>query len=321
MNIYLVAQQMLILFALMAAGYILWRIGWIDATASSRISRLVVNVFNPFLTISSVFGKSLASTGSVFWQNLALVVGFYTILLLAGLLVVFIIRPDSTESPVYRMLTLLPNCGFMGIPVVASLLGTEYIIYVSVYMLAYNIILYTYGIHLVKKARPNPYDSDGASGESEKFSFAAQVKSIFGNFGVVSSLVALFFFFLGIPVPESVQTFCTYMGNPCIPLSMILIGCSVASVSLPSLLRNVRVYGFILIKLLVIPIACTFLIRLLPFDETILKLFIIMLSMPAGSMVVLVTEQYDGNIRCATGGVILSTLASIVTIPLVSLFL
>ncbi len=317
MNVFLVAEQMLILFALMAAGYFLRRIRWIDEAGASRLSFLVVNVFNPFLVISSVFGKTLASTGTVFWENLILVLLFYSILFLAGFFFVVAVRADASEAAVYRMLTLLPNCGFMGIPVVASLLGTEYIIYVAVYMLAYNVILYTYGIQLVRKS--------GGDGDADtthrKASISQSIRAIFLNFGVASSLVALFLFFLGVPVPEGVQTFCNYMGNPSIPLSMMLIGCSVASTSLPALLKTWRVYAFTLAKLLVIPIACTFLIRLLPFDDTILKLFIILLSMPAGSMVVLVTQQYDGNTECATGGVILSTLASIVTIPIVSLFL
>ncbi len=317
MNIFLVAEQMLILFALMATGYLLRRIRWIDEVGASRLSFLVVNVFNPFLVISSVFGKTLSSTGTLFWENLVLVAFFYTILLLAGLLFVVLVRADTSESAVYRMLTLLPNCGFMGIPVVASLLGTQYIIYVAVYMLAYNVILYTYGIQLVRKSRETSPQDDTRS----KASFSKTIRGIFLNFGVASSLVALSLFFLGVPVPGGIQTFCNYMGSPCIPLSMMLIGCSVAGTSLPALLKNWRVYAFMVVKLLAIPIACAFLIRFLPFDATILKLFIIMLAMPAGSMVVLVTQEYEGNVECATGGVILSTLASIVTIPIVSLFL
>lgn len=316
MNIFLVAQQMLILFSLMAAGYLLRKIRWMDEVAASRLSFLVVNVFNPFLVISSVSQQTLSSTGTVFWENLFLIFLFYLVLLIAGIVFVFAVRADSSEAAVYRMLTLLPNCGFMGIPVVASLLGTEYVIYVAVYMLAYNIILYTYGIQLVRKSKKNAADE-----VFQKSSLSETLRSIFLNFGVVSSLAALLLFFLGIPVPDGIQAFCDYMGSPCVPLSMMLIGSSVAGADLPSLLKGWRVYAFVLVKLLLIPILCAFLIRILPFDATILKLFVILLSMPAGSMVVLVTQEYDGNIPCATGGVILSTLASIITIPLVTLFL
>ena len=240
MNILLVAEQMLILFAMMFTGYLIFRLHWVTEEAAARLSSLVVNVFNPFLTISSVFGKSISSTGFTFWENLILVGLFYLILFLTGLFLIVILRPDSTQAPIFRLLTLLPNCGFMGIPVVSALLGTDYVIYVAIYMLAYNIILYTYGIFLVDRSNPQPQ-------MTKKEKQRTRYKK----------------------------------------LRLIL---------------------------------CSFLTSLLPFDDNILRLFLIMLSMPAGSMVVLVTEEYGGQTECAASGVVLSTLASIVTIPIVSLF-
>lgn len=314
MNILLVAEQMLILFAMMFTGYLIFRLHWVTEDTTSRLSSLVVNVFNPFLTISSVFGKSISSTGNAFWENLILVGLFYLILFLTGLFLIIVLRPDSTQSPIFRLLTLLPNCGFMGIPVVSALLGTEYIIYVAIYMLAYNIILYTYGIFLVARSAPDTQDT-----ESERQGYK-KLRLILCNPGVVSAIIALVFFFGNVPVPEGVQTFCNYMGNPCVPLSMMLIGCSLAASHIPSMLKNIRIYGFILVKMLALPILCSFFTSLLPFDDNILRLFLIMLSMPAGSMVVLVTEEYGGQTECAASGVVLSTLASIVTIPIVSLF-
>lgn len=314
MNLLLVTEQMLILFGMMAAGFLLWRIKWIDQNTFSRLSSLVVNIFNPFLTIYSVFGKSLATTGKVFWENLFLVGLFYVILTAAGFLIVFVIRPDSAEAPVYRMLTLLPNCGFMGIPVVSSLLGTDYVIYVAIYMLVYNIIMYTYGIHLVRKSNPH-------SAQDKNIPLWHKVRPIVLNPGFLSAVLALVLFFTGIPVPEGIQQFCGYMGNPCVPLSMMLIGCSVASANIGELTKDLRRYGFLFIKMLLVPIAFTFFIRLLPFDDMILKLFIIMLSMPAGSMVVLITQEYGGKTDCAAAGVVSSTIVSLLTIPIVTLFL
>lgn len=316
MNILLVAEQMLILFAMMFTGYLIFRLHWVTEEAAARLSSLVVNVFNPFLTISSVFGKSISSTGFTFWENLILVGLFYLILFLTGLFLIVILRPDSTQAPIFRLLTLLPNCGFMGIPVVSALLGTDYVIYVAIYMLAYNIILYTYGIFLVDRSNPQPQMTKK---EKQRTRYK-KLRLILCNPGVISAAIALIFFFGNVPVPEGVQKFCEYMGNPCVPLSMLLIGCSLAASHIPSMLKNIRLYGFILVKMLALPILCSFLTSLLPFDDNILRLFLIMLSMPAGSMVVLVTEEYGGQTECAASGVVLSTLASIVTIPIVSLF-
>lgn len=315
MDFFIVARQMLILFGMMLTGTLIFRINKIGQDTVSKLSGLVVTIFNPFLTISSVFGKSYASTGNLFWENLLLVVIFYGILFVAGLVLVIIIRPSRSDSPIYRLMTLLPNCGFMGIPIVSSLLGREYIIYVAIYMLAYNIIIYTYGIFLVKKSRQEDKKT------REKTSLVKQLRPLFLNSGVIASLLALLFFFGGFPVPEGVKDFCSYMGNPCIPLSMMLIGCSLAAANFSAMLKNIRLYGFLLLKMLVVPISCTLLIRNLPFDPAILTLFILMLAMPAGSMVVLVTEEYGGRTECAASGVALSTLFSIVSIPVVSAFL
>ena len=162
MDIFVAAGQMLVLFAMMFTGYFLARRDWINDSLSSALSRLVVNIFNPFLMISSVFGQSLKQSGPLFWQNLVLVVIFYLLLFLAGFFIVFVLRPTSQMAPIYKLLTLLPNCGFMGIPIVSSLLGAQYIIYVAVYMLVFNLIIYTYGISLVRRSL-----SDGSAPASQ----------------------------------------------------------------------------------------------------------------------------------------------------------
>ena len=304
MDIFVVAGQMLVLFAMMFTGYFLARRDWINDSLSSALSRLVVNIFNPFLMISSVFGQSLKQSGPLFWENL--------LLFLAGFFIVFVLRPTSQKAPIYKLLTLLPNCGFMGIPIVSSLLGAQYIIYVAVYMLVFNLIIYTYGISLVRRSL-----SDGSA---PALSMSARLRQIFGNTGVLASLVTIVLFVTGISLPENMQKFITYMGNPCVPLSMILIGCSLAASPLSKIFQEMRLYEFAFIKMFAIPILASFVIRLLPFDPLILTLFIIMLALPSGSMVVLITEEYKGDVQLASAGVVLTTIVSLFSIPIVSLF-
>ena len=312
MDIFVVAGQMLVLFAMMFTGYFLARKDWINDSLSSALSRLVVNIFNPFLMISSVFGQSLKQSGPLFWENLVLVGIFYLLLFLAGFFIVFVLRPTSQMVPIYKLLTLLPNCGFMGIPIVNSLLGSQYIIYVAVYMLVFNLIIYTYGISLVRHSL-----SDSSA---PALTMSMRLRQIFGNTGVIASLITIVLFVFDISLPENVQKFITYMGNPCVPLSMILIGCSLAASQVSKIFRDTRLYGFVLIKMFVIPILARFLIHLLPFDSLILTLFIIMLALPSGSMVVLITEEYKGDVQLASAGVVLTTIVSLFSIPIVSLF-
>ena len=312
MDIFVAAGQMLVLFAMMFTGYFLARRDWINDSLSSALSRLVVNILNPFFMISSVFGQILKQSGPLFWQNLVLVVIFYLLLFLAGFFIVFVLRPTSQMAPIYKLLTLLPNCGFMGIPIVSSLLGAQNIIYVAVYKLVFNLIIYTYGISLVRRSL-----SDGSA---PALSMSARLRQIFGNTGVLASLVTIVLFVTGISLPENVQKFIIYRGNPCVPLSMIVIACSLAASPLSRIFQEVRLYGFAFIKMFAIPIVASFVIRLLPFDPVILTLFIIMLALPSGSMVVLITEEYKGNVQLASAGVVLTTIVSLFSIPVVSLF-
>ena len=312
MNFTTVAAQMLILFAMMAFGYILYKLKYMPDNLCDGLSWLVIHVFNPFLIITSIQGKTLADSGSVFWQNLILVFAYYIGLFILGFVFVLLLKTDKSETPVYRLMTMLSNCGFMGIPVVSSLLGPGYVIYVAIYLLFYNIIIYTYGIYLLKKT---------SGTNTEKKSLSDTLKPLFFNPGIIACVIAMVLFFAGINLPKSVWDLCGYLSSPCVPLSMMLIGCSLASQHLVDLIKDVKMIVFTVLRCLALPIACAFLIRIIPFDRTILQIFIIMLAMPVGSMTVLVVSEYKGNTACASSGVALSTLLSILTIPIVAIFL
>lgn len=317
MNIFTVFQQMLILFAIMTVGIWGRKKNIISKSTSSQLSFLVINIFNPFLTIYSVLGQSLASTGPIFFQNLVLIGIFYLILFIAGILFNLVTKPAENEKPIYRMLILFPNIGFMGIPVVSALLGSEYIIYVAIYMLVYNLLFYTFGLSCAKQSGVKEPEQQN----TRKHNTFEQFKQIFMNPGIISSIIALMIFFFQIPVPDSIRSLFNYLGAPCVPLSMILIGCSVADCNLKTILQNKYAYLYTIFKTLILPIFIAFLSRWIPFDNNILTLFIIMASMPAGTLVALAVEQYNNESSCATDCIIFSTLALLFTLPIVSLFL
>ena len=80
-------------------------------------------------------------------------------------------------------------------------------------------------------------------------------------------------------------------------------------------------YWFLLIRLVIIPIAVALLVRQIPIDSQILGVFILMLAMPVGSIVVLVAMEQGADAGCCTKGSVVSTLFSIITIPIIAMFL
>jgi len=246
-------------------------------------------------------------------------------------------------------MTIFSNVGFMGIPVIRSIFGNGAMIYVAFYILAYNIMLYTCGMYLAKKAgednrnRPLSYleavaangEKGGmktADGQQEKSTESiSKEKRNMGFFrqminpGVIAALLAVLIFATGITLPEPVCTFCDYMGNTTIPLSMLLIGVSMAQANFKEVFGDIRIYVFVLLRMVVLPIAMIFALRgvvtAYAIDPVVFGVFIIELGMPVGSIIALMTRENGGDVAYCTKGVVLSTLASIITIPLICAFL
>lgn len=336
MDIRIILSQMLMLFAMMLIGYFVWKRQWMDENAYQRLSRIVVNIFNPVLVLYGVMGKSSAGNGKLLLQNLGMVVVFYVLLVLMGYVILWVLRPEKNERNLYRLMTMFPNVGFMGIPVITSIFGNESMIYIVFYMLAYNLLLYTYGISLAgKAANPGAGRKDvqvlNKTAEKNKtperdtaergYKTGIRWKRMF-NSGVIASVGAILIFFLQIPIPDPVAGFCDYIGNATIPLSMLLIGISIAKVNLKEIFSNRKIYIFTVVRMVLLPVAAILLLkRLVPVEPLVFGVFALQLSMPVGSIVTLIAKENGADERCCTNGIVLGTLASILTIPLVCLFL
>lgn len=338
MNMFVVIQQMLVLLVMMLIGYIVFRIKWLDGNACSRMSKIVVNVLNPCLMVNGVLGKEAKLEGSMLFQTLVLVVIYFAVLILISGPVASALHVRKEHFNLYRLMMIFSNVGFMGIPVISSIYGKEAILLIAFYNLGYNLLLYTYGIYLAgkgcsvmgeTKAGKSPGFSE-EPGEAAGKRLPAEGKADGGagmdwkkllNPGVASCVAAIVIFVSGVTMPESVCTFFDYVGNAAVPLSMILIGASVAQGGRKEFFLDKKMYAFMAVKMLAIPIAAALLVRLLPWPAMVEGVFILMLAMPVGSIVVmLATESGNDAIEC-TKGSILTTLVSVLTIPIVSVFL
>ena len=312
MNMFVVIQQMLVLLVMMLIGYIVFRIKWLDANAFGKMSKIVVNVLNPCLMINGVLGKAVNLKGDMLFQTLVLVVVYYGALILLSIPVASILRVKKKHYNLYRLMLIFSNVGFMGIPVVTSIYGKEAMLLIAFYNLGYNLLLYTYGIYLAS--------TGGEPGEKAETAKDAGWKKLL-NLGVASCLISIIIFLSGVTMPDSVCTFFDYVGNAAVPLSMILIGASVAQGGKKEFFLDRKMYVFMAVKMLAIPVAAALLMRLLPWPAMVEGVFILMLAMPVGSIVVmLAAESGADEIEC-TKGSILTTLLSVLTIPIVSVFL
>lgn len=309
-------QQMMVLFGMMLVGFFCYKWDWIDDHSYGKLSKIVVNILNPLLVIDGVLGKSRDGSIHNLLTNLVMVILYFVFLIIISIPVVKIIRPEKENVGVYRLMMIFSNVGFMGIPVISALYGSDVIIYIVFYMLGYNFLLYTYGIILARSsAKPTYAENHNSNG-----SFKENLKAII-NPGTIVGIIAIILFVCKIQVAAPMTSFIQYLSQCVVPFSMILIGASMAQQELKTIFKDVRMYWFLLIRLILIPVIMALCVRNLPLDPQILGVFILMLAMPVGSIVVLVAMEQGADSACCTRGSVISTLLSIITIPVIALLL
>lgn len=299
-----VFQQMLVIFFLIAVGVLLFRKQAVTAPVSRQISGLITNVCNPALMIASVFSDQMTATRQEILLTAGIAAGLYACAILAGILVPRLLRVEREERKYYHMMMVYGNTGFIGIPLVSALLGEGAVIYVTVFNFFFNLLIYTHGIAVMGKG------TGGAFGWKRLI-----------NAGTVSAATALVLFWFEIPLPEALQDTASYMGRCTTFLSMLVLGVSVAQMSVRSLFGNGRLYAAAAIRLLVIPIAAGFVLKALEPGETIRQVSVILLAMPVGNMPLMLAQERGEKAEILAKGAVLTTLLSIVTVTINTMLL
>ena len=303
----LLLQQMIIMFLLMSVGFVGSKIGMITEETSKRLSAIVVNIANPAMILVSGISDERME-GRELLSLTVVILTIYAVLLLLAYLLPVLLRVDPKSRGVYQAMTVFSNIGFMGYPIIAALYGSSAILYGALYSIPFNILIYTFGVSALRKKE---------NGEEKK---KLSLKEVL-NIGVITSIISLILYLWQIRVPGFLTDTLSYLGNLTAPLSMMVIGASMTSISLRELFTDVRLLLFSLIKLLLIPVFGMLLIRQVVTNEVICGVFMIMLATPAGSMTAMLAQEYDGDYETASRGVTLTTLLSVITMPVVSLLL
>lgn len=298
-DIWVLLGVMLELSALILLGLVLTKLHLLDEKGSAVLSTLVVHVFNPALIISSVCEGGLQTQGDTVIEAIICGVFLYALLILIAIVVYMRSKALKEEVSICKMIVIFSNTAFVGYPILRALYGDFAVFVFSLMHLPFNILIFTYGRSLLQK------------GNHQKMT----VKDIF-SIGTVSSIVALILYFGNISVPVRVADFFGILGDACVPLSMIVIGVSLAHASWKNVLKSKNINMVVFLRLIVLPILIAWITLPLPISMFNRELLVISGALPAGSMIVVLAKEYKANDGLASAGVFLTTLLSVVTIPL-----
>lgn len=300
----LLLQQMVVLFILMGVGYFCYRKNIITDEVSRKISAIVVNIANPALILTGCMGEEKVQ-GSELLLTVGIMLAMYAALLILAEVLPRLLRVKKKSLGTYKAMTVFSNIGFMGFPVIAALYGNGALLYAALFMIPYNVLIYTYGISAITIEE---------EGKEKSFSLGR----IF-NIGVIACILAIAIYFAGIPVPGFLKTTITHLSNLTAPLSMMVIGASLATIDLKKLFTDGKLILFSVIKLIIIPVIGVLIIRRFVDNTVICGVCMVMLATPVGSMTAMLAQQYEGDYEMASKGVALTTVLSVATMPLVAL--
>ena len=298
--------SILTLLAFTVPGFIGRKIGKIKDTGA--LVYVLSYVAQPFLIISSLQTCTLSpeNTAKLGASALVAVVAHAVVLFVS----VLVFRFDKRKgAKAYALSSTFSNCGFMGIPVIQSLindghLSSDALLCATAYIFVFNFLTWTVGNFVL-------------TGDKSHISVK---KFLFNPPTLAGLFIGLPLYFLGIVLPDWAIRGVDFLGNMSAPLSMIILGVRLADMSLKELFGDSSAYIASIMKLVVAPLIC--LLIMLPFKtligETVNKVIYIGMAMPAASTVLMMSELYsvEGAPNKASKVQSLSTVLSVLTVPL-----
>ena len=300
MELSVLLNKMFVFVVLMVIGYVLARRGVLDRSFTKAASNLTLNVFMAATIVNSVLNVD----ASLSWAELGKIQLVVWVMQLTGYvlawLVARVVPCEEEHRPGFELLMSMGNSMFIALPLVDALYGPVAVFYMSMTCIPFNILLYSYGVWRLN------------SGRSRKGFRFRDILSV----PLIAALVALAIFLLKPPVPTALKGLIGAMSGATMPLSMIVIGSSLGSVSLFDAFKHGRLYLASFVRLILIPLLTWFLCRLLTQDPVLLMTMLITAGCPSAVVVTVLSIQYGRDGVFTAEGTLQSTVLSMITLPL-----
>mgnify|MGYP002580215427 FL=1 len=292
-------QKMVILFFCMAAGFVAAKAKVMDVQSNKKLSSLVVNVSNPMQILASALtGEHVLSNRQTLGLT-GIILAIYASLIVLSFAVPKLLRVPKEQKGVYRFMFIFANTGFLGYPIVESLLGYQATFYVTLYVLFFQSLCWSDGVSLIR-------------GEP-RFHFHWRVLR---QPCVAASLAALAIYLSGWQPPALLHQAVKYVGDITSPIVMLIVGCSLAQMRFGQIFGSWRIYALTILKMVLVPLAAFFVLRHVLTNDFTFHVLMVILCMPVATNTTILSYQYGADESVASAGVFVSTLACMLTIPL-----
>lgn len=296
-NILSTGEQVLILVVLLAVGFLCGKLHMFNQESISHLSAFALKVIGPCAIVYSFCrpfdSQMLRALG------LVVLIGFCAHALYAAFAYGFIRGGKESTRRVLRYGVVFANCGYMGLPLQQVLFGADGLFYGASWQITYNIVAWTFGLFLM-------------SGDRKQIS----LRKMLLNPGILAVATGLILFLCSIDLPVIVLRPLEYLSSLNVPVPMIISGYYLSTADLHTIWRHANYYKTILLRLVVIPLACIGLLLLTKLDAVMLTCCIVNIAPPVAAATTMFSTLYRQDSETAANLVSISTLLSVVTLPL-----
>ena len=293
-------------FLIMGVGFIANKIGMLPEKANDYLSPLLIKITTPCLVLANIASREVEEGmwSDIFKSLIVFILYFVVFCFLAWVLCAKIMKIRGNEDcGVYMMLFASINNGFIGLPITLAIFGEEKLFFMVFFQMILTMSIFGPGVIQVHY------------GDSEKGGGVNLLKKILSPV-ILAGFLGVLLLALGIGLPEVIFKCLDTIGSATTPLSMIVIGIQLGSSDFNSVLRNKRLMSISFIKMIITPLITILLVHWLPVNNAIKLVAVFGASFPAAVAATPIAQMEGKNAQLSAEGVALTTLISLVTMPL-----
>ncbi|MCY1153483.1 MAG: AEC family transporter [Sphaerochaetaceae bacterium] len=292
------SMQILQMLVILAVGAYAYKRNIIHDNGLKSLTNILLEIVSPLLIFTSY--QRDYNQEQVEGLIITFVLSFISIVIGIIISLVVIKKSDKRDYLVERMAVMYSNCGFIGLPLMQAIYGQLGVFYCTGFITAFNLICWSYGVSML-----------------EKLPLKEKVIKIISGRNMIAIFVGLSFYFLSIRLPSIIVLPLSAIGNMNGTLALVIVGATIMQNPLKSLFNNLRGYYILIIHNLLLPIVILLLLRFVNTTEMIKNIVLIAMACPVGATTTTFALKFNKDGLYASSLLGLSTIACIITIPIV----
>lgn len=289
----IVCGQVITLFLMMGVGYVLAKKGWFTEETSAQCTRILIYVVTSCIIITQL---QIEASVEVIRSMLMSVVGMAAPFVIMLPIVQLMFRKEPLDTRIVRRFGMVySNSSFMGLPLLAGILGEDALLFGIISMMVFTVFQWTHGVLTM----------------GGTFS----IKRMLINPGMICMAIGLLLFVTGLRLPAPVNNAMEFMADMNSPLAMVVIGAQMARTDIRHIFQKPRLFLSAAIKLVVVPAVVCVVLLPLKLEPISYCACVVMAACPTAGTTSMFAQMFHRDVETSAQMVTLSTLLSILTLP------